>query len=141
MDQHQSYWRHSPVIISSTYCKLYLFTLHTVVPIPTVTATAPNTQIVGQLLTLECSVRAVRGITSRVNIIWSRSGVVLNQTNDILPSTTDSLLMYTDTYTISLLSTDDDGREYQCEVAIDTNPPVMATGSVSLDVMGECDTY
>ena len=45
--------------------------------------------------------------------------------------------VYTDTYTISPLSIDDDGREYQCEVMINTSPPVMTTGSVTLDVMGK----
>ena len=45
--------------------------------------------------------------------------------------------MYSDTYTISQLNTTDDGRKYQCEIVINTRPPVMATGSVTLDVMGE----
>ena len=63
--------------------------------------------------------------------------MMLSTTNSILPTMMDNSLVYTDTYTISLLSTDDDGREYQCEVVINTSPSVMATGSVTLDVMGE----
>jgi len=102
------------------------------VPTPNVTVTAPNTQIVGQSSTLECSVTAVRGITSRVDIIWSRDGIELQRTE--LNITEE---INTD-YTISQLNTTDDGAEYHCEVVINTSPPVMATGSVTLDVIGEC---
>ena len=109
------------------------------VPTPSVTVTALNTQTVGQPLTLTCNAVTVRGITSRVDVIWSRDGMVIRSTQGgnaslALGRTAD----YTDTYTISQLNTTDDGREYQCEVVINTSPPVMATGSIMLDVMGEC---
>ena len=87
----------------------------------------------------------VRGITSRVDIIWSRDGTVMSMTNGTVMSTandtsltkTDSSVVYTDSYTIPqlCLCTSD---QYQCEVVINTSPPVMATGNVTLDVMGEC---
>ncbi|XP_065911368.1 uncharacterized protein [Dysidea avara] len=106
------------------------------VPFPNVTVTAPNTQTVGQSLTLECSVTTVRGITSRVDIIWSSNGTQLERTEGVsVSSTTDNSVVYTDTYIISQLNTTDDGREYQCEVVINTSPPVMANDSVTLDVM------
>ena len=109
-----------------------------VVPTPSVTVTAPNSQTVGQSLTLECNVTAVRGITSRVDIIWSRDGTEVERMEGVsVSSTTGNMVMYTDTYTISQLNTTDDGREYQCEVVINTSTPVMANGSVALDVMGE----
>ena len=115
---------------------MFLFTL-VAVPFPNVTATAPNTQTVGQSLTLECSVTTVRGITSRVDIIWSSNGTQLERTEGVsVSSTTDNSVVYTDTYIISQLNTTDDGREYQCEVVINTSPPVMANDSVTLDVMG-----
>ena len=105
------------------------------VPTPTVSVTAPNTQIVGQSLTLECSVTTVRGITSRVDIVWSRSdGMLQTITGVSTNSSSDSVTVYLASYTIPLLSTTDDGRVYQCEVVINTSPPVMATGSVTLDV-------
>jgi len=94
-------------------------------------------QIVGQSLTLECRVTTVRGITSRVDIVWSSDGVESQRMNGVNASfTTDSSAMYTTTYTIPLLSTTDDGRVYQCEVVINTSPPVMATGNITLDVTG-----
>ena len=97
-----------------------------------------NTPAVGELTSLICSVTAVRGITSRVDIVWSRDGSEIERMEGVIVIlTTSNTVMYTDTYTISQLNTTDDGIEYQCEVVIDTSPPVMATGSVTLNVMGE----
>ena len=105
------------------------------VRIANVSVTAPDTQIVGQSLTLECSVTTVRGITSRVDVTWITDGSQLQRINGINASfTSNNSTMYISTYTIPLLSTTDDGRVYQCEVVINTSPPVMATGSVTLDV-------
>ena len=114
-----------------------LVTLNITVPPPSMTVTAPNTQIVSQSLTLECSVTAVRGITSRVDIIWRGDGKMLRRINNIPPTMMASSVLYIDTYTISQLNTTDDGREYQCEAVINASPPVIATSSVTLDVMGK----
>ena len=101
--------------------------------------TAPNTQIVGQLLTLQCEVTTMRGITSRVDIVWSNDdGTVLRKTNGVSSTTMDNSLMYTDSYTVSQLSTTDDDRVIQCEVVINASPSVMASDSITLDVTGEC---
>ena len=81
---------------------------------------------------------AVRGIEARVDIIWSRDGTELSRTNDTSSAMMDSSLIYTDTYTISQVNTADDGRAYECTVVINTSSVVMATDSVTLDVMGEC---
>ena len=95
--------------------------------------TPPNTQTVGQSLTLQCEVTTVRGISSRVDIVWSSGGTVLRRTNDVSSTT----LVYTDSYTISQLSTTDEGRMIQCEVVINGSPSVMASNSITLDVTGE----
>jgi len=110
------------------------------VPSPNVTVNPLSNQIVGQSLTLECNVTAVRGITSRVDIIWRRDDGAeeLNRTNNTSPTMMPGSLVYTSTYTISQLSTTDDGREYQCVVVINTSPDgVMANGSIMLDVTGK----
>ena len=100
--------------------------------------TTPENQTVGDSLVLTCNVTAVEGITNKVEIIWSRNGTEVERIEGVIvSSTTGNMVMYTDTYTISILSTTDDGREYQCEVVINTSPPVMASSSVTLDVMGE----
>ena len=100
---------------------------------------APNTQIVGQSLTLQCEVTTVRGITSRVDIVWSSDGTELKRMNDVSSSTMVNSLVYTDSYTISLLSTTDDGRVIQCEVVINTSPSIMTNNSITLSVTGECN--
>ena len=92
----------------------------------------------GQSLTLQCEVTTVRGITSRVDIVWSSNGTVLRRMNDTTATTMDNSLVYTDSYNISQLSTTDEGRMIQCEVVINTSPSViMATNSITLDVTGE----
>ena len=105
-----------------------------VAPVPNVYLTAPNTQIVGQSLTPECSVTTVRGITSRVDIVWKTGNSILEAIEGTNVSSNESHVTYLFSYIIPLLSTTDDGRVYQCEVVINTSPPVMATGSVTLDV-------
>ena len=97
-------------------------------------ATAVNPQAVGQLLTLQCEVTSVRGITSRVDIVWSSNGTELERMNNVSSTTMDNLLVYTHSYTISQLSTTDDSRVIQCEVVINT---VMANDDITLDVIGK----
>ena len=107
------------------------------VPTPNVTVTAPNTQIVGQSLTLQCNGITVRGITSRVDIVWNSNGTELERMDNVSSTTMDNSLVYTDSYTISQLSTTDEGRVIQCEVVINASPSVMASDSTTLDVTGE----
>ena len=99
--------------------------------------TSPDTQTLGQSLTLQCEATTVRGITSRVDIVWSSGDTELEKTDDLTSTTVDNSLVYTDSYTISQLSTTDDGRVIQCEVVISTNPLVVASDSITLDVTGE----
>ena len=99
--------------------------------------TALNTQTVGQSLTLQCEVTTVRGITSRVDIVWSSNDTELNKTDGLSSNMMNNSLVYTDSYTISQLSTTDDGRVIQCEVVINGNPSVMANDSITLDVTGK----
>ena len=104
---------------------------------PTVSVIAPNTQIVGQSLTLQCEVTTVKGITNGVDIVWSSGGMELERMNNVSSTTMDNSLVYTHSYTISQLSMTDDGRVIQCKVVINASPSVMATGSITLDITGE----
>ena len=84
-----------------------------------------------------CNFTTVRGITSRVDVVWSSDGEELLRIERVNVSLTlVTSAVYVATCTVPLLSTTDDGRVYQCEVVINTSPPVMATGSVTLDVTG-----
>ena len=98
--------------------------------------TAPNTQTVGQSLTLRCEVTTVRGITSRVDIVWSSGGTELQKMINVSSTMMSNSLVYTNSYTISQLSTTDDGRVIQCEVVINTSPLVMANDTTALDLIG-----
>ena len=79
----------------------------------------------------------MRSITSRVDIVWSSGGGVLERTNGTTATTMGNSLVYTDSYTISQLSTTDEGRVIQCEVVINASPSIMASDSITLDVTGE----
>ena len=99
----------------------------------TINATSIHT--VGQSLTLECNITTVRGITSRVDIVWSSNGVELRRVIGVTTnSTNDNSLLYEDTYDIPLLSTSDDGRVIECEIVIMTTPSIVASDNVTLDV-------
>ena len=99
--------------------------------------TARNTQTVGQPLTLQCEVTTVRGITSRVDIVWSSGGTELQRMNNVSSTTMGNSLVYTDSYNISQLSTTNDSSVIHCEVVINASPSVMASDSITLDVTGE----
>ena len=80
---------------------------------------------------------AVRGITSRVDFVWSRDGAKLQKSKKFgRDFTILNLDIYTDTYTISPLSVSDDGNTYQCEVVISIYPPLKEFVNVTLDVTG-----
>ena len=95
----------------------------------------------GQSLTLQCEVTTVRGIISEVDIVWSSGEVMFNMTENITPIEMDNSLVYTDSYTISPLRTDDENRAYWCEVVINSNSLVTNNASVTLDVTGKICSY
>ena len=72
--------------------------------------------------------------------MWSSNGTELERMNNVSSTTMDNSLMYTDSYTVSQLSTTDNGRVIQCEVVINTSPSVMVANNVTLNVTGECIT-
>ena len=95
-----------------------------------------DTQTVGQSLTLQCEVTAVRGITSRVDIVWSSNGTELQRMNNVSSTMMSDSLVYTNSYTILQLSTANDSRVIQCQVVINVNPEVEANDSYTIDVNG-----
>ena len=97
--------------------------------------TALNTPTVGQSLTLQCEVTTVRGITSRVDIVWSSDGTELERINNITVSMVNLSVVYSENYTISQLSTSDHGRIIQCDVVI--NNSIRNTCTNELNVLGK----
>ena len=97
-----------------------------------------NNQTVGQSLTLESTVTTVRGITSRVDIVWSSNGLMLKLTEGFNhTSTSNNSVIYTDIYTIPQLNTSDEGRIIQCDTFINAVSTVTASDSVTLNVTGK----
>ena len=115
---------------------LIVLALLILVPTPIIIVTAPNTQAVGQSLTMQCEVTTVRGITRRVDIVWSSDGIILRRINGATATTMDTSLVYTDSYTMSQLSASDDGRVIQCEETIQAIPSQSSSDTFSLDVTG-----
>ena len=80
----------------------------------------------------------MRGITSRVDIVWSSNGLELKRIEEVESTLTEhNSVIYMDFYTISQLETVDEGRTYECEVVINQPSPITINDSITLDVMGE----
>ena len=113
-----------------------------VVPVPSqVDVIAPAIQTVGQSLILRCSVIAVRGITSRVDTVWSSNGLGLETVEANVSSITNYSVEYTAYYTIVQLNETDDGRVFQCKAVINASPPVIAENSVPLNTTSKCSYH
>ena len=102
---------------------------------------APNNLTTGQSVTLDCSIVAVRGITSRVDIVWYDNYVQVrrmdNVTANIIRGTTT---VYRDSLNISSLTRKHDGRVYSCEVIINSEPLVIDNSSITINVTCELIT-
>ena len=87
---------------------------------------------IGDPLTLDCTVTAVRGISSSVDIIWTTGGRVVRRVYNITADIEKDYAIYTDSFEISSLSAIDNGREYQCTVVINAYQPVYNSDHVTL---------
>ena len=127
------------VLLHKLHFQFYYF----IVPTPNVSITVHNDMIVGQLFLLECIITTVRGINSQVNIIWSKGNAGEEPTRENVNAsiTMFSSVMYRDYLNISQLTTDENGKTYICEVMINANPPVMASDSYTLHVIGKNCNY
>ena len=79
----------------------------------------------------------VRGISSRVDMAWSSNGTEIKKIEGVnVIYTGSNLAMYLTYYVIPLLGTVNNDEEYQCEVMINTNPPVMDSNYIALNGTG-----
>ena len=108
------------------------------VPSPGVILKVPDMQRVGQLLSLECVVTTARGITSTIDIIWSSDGVEIKNTiGASVSGSNSSSTVYKDFYNILLLTTNEDGKVYNCKGAINSTPNLTAESNITLNVIGK----
>ena len=91
---------------------------------------------IGDPLTLDCTVTAVRGISSSVDIIWTTGGRVVRRVDNITADIENDYAIYTDSFEISSLSAIDNGREYQCTVVINAYQPVYNSDQITLIFAG-----
>ena len=93
--------------------------------------TPQNMQQVGGPLTLDCSIKEINVTYSSLEIVWITNTTILQRTN----ITSNGSSVYTDSYTITQLTTSDQGRVIQC-MANRATPPVVDNGIIILDVIG-----
>ena len=104
------------------------------VPAPSVNITVPNNLTTDQSVTLNCSAVTVKGITSRVDIVWY-SGVQVRRVNNVTASIiNDTAAVYRDSLNISSLTRQHDGRIYSCQVIINTEPLLVGLTFTRLNV-------
>ena len=92
---------------------------------------------IGDPLTLDCTVTAVRGISSSVDIIWTTGGRVVRRVDNITADIKNNSAIYTDSFEISSLSAIDNGREYRCAVLINASQPVNSSDQITVIFPGE----
>ena len=122
------------------YVCTYVSTL--IVPTPLVLITINDNKTmrnltIGDTPTLDCTVTAVRGISSSVNIVWTTGGIELRRVDDITADVVNDSAIYTDSFEISSLTAIDNGREYQCTVMINATQPVNSSDQFILILDGE----
>ena len=106
-------------------------------PNPVVLVSTLDDQVLGDPLTLDCTVLTVIGISSAVDIIWSVGGRTVRVVNDTSATISNNSAIYTDSLVLPELTILDNGRTYQCTVLINKNPPASFSGSMMLDFPGK----
>ena len=101
-----------------------------------VNVTAREAQQVGSPLTLDCTIIELVSASNALEIVWSDNSGILRSTIVTSSRMEGSLPVYTDSFMITRLTTSDHNRVIQC-IASRTNPPVMDTGAIILNVSGK----
>jgi len=78
----------------------------------------------------------VRGITSRVDIIWTNgSNTQVRRVNNIAASNIlNTSAVYNDMFVIPSLDISDIGGVYQCEVIINLSPPIIVKDDFTIPI-------
>ena len=116
---------------SYNYCFYYT------VPSPVVVVSILNTPTLGQSATLQCTAFSVRGISSRVDIVWSDGNTTVRRVDGVLPNIANGSVIYSDVLVTPPLRISDDGRAYQCIVIFNTSPRIVRSRSIVLEFPGE----
>ena len=97
----------------------------------------PDSLTAGQSLSLECIVTTVRGIMSRIDVVWTSDEVEIKKTIGAnISSSTNSSILYRDFYNISLLTTAEEDKVYRCIGIVNAIPNLNSETSITIDVFG-----
>ena len=106
-------------------------------PIIFVELMATTNPAVDQPLILQCIATVVRGITSTVDIIWTTGDTQVRRVNNVTASSNiNSTSVYNDLFIIPLLDISNIGSVYQCEVLINSLPPITAKTDFIIPIPG-----
>lgn len=105
-------------------------------PIIAVELTAANNLQINQPLVLQCSATTLRGITNRVDIIWTTGDTQVRRINDVIGSDNINATIYNDTFIIPSLNISDIGSTYQCQLLINSISPTVADANFTIPVPG-----
>ena len=95
----------------------------------------PNNLTTGQPLTMECTMVAVRSITSRVDIVWYNNNIAVRRVNNVTATLVNSTTaLYRDSFNISSLTRHYDGSLYSCQAIIYSEPSLFINSSIRLNV-------
>ena len=109
-------------------------------PIIAVQVTTANNPEINQPLILQCNANALRGITNRVDIIWTTGGVQVRRSNDVGRNSIISTV-YNDSIIIPSLNLSDVGNIYQCEVLINLIVPTASITNFTIPIPGTNIVY
>ena len=94
----------------------------------------PNNITTGQPQTMDCAMVAVRGITSRVDIVWYNNSIPVRRVKNITTSIINSTAaVYMDSFNISLTEKDDE-MVFSCQGVINGEPIFTNHSSIRLNV-------
>ena len=105
-------------------------------PIIDTQITTVSIPTIDQPLILQCSATTVRGITSRVDIIWSIGNRQVRRINNVTASSFITSAVYNDTFIIPSFNISDIGDTYQCEVLINSVLPTRSEANFTIPIPG-----
>ena len=98
--------------------------------------TAPDSPVIDQPLTLQCTVTTVMDIDSRVDIVWSTGNTQVRRVNNVAASDIITLTAYEDTFVTPPLDISDIGSVYHCKVIINSSPLTMEQDDFTIPFPG-----
>ena len=94
----------------------------------------PNNITAGQPQTMDCTMVAVRGITSGVDIVWYNNSIPLRRVNNVTANIINTTAaVYMDSFNISFTEKDD-GIMFSCQGVINGEPIFTNYSSIRLNV-------